>query len=106
MQGANGAPVDSEHVAGFPDPRSTTAVVVGSPVALLVGDESAKVAVRTGVAGGHRDGEESLGADATLGLLHPLSDEVGHLVVVVRRRWAGLTALGGFDHAFHGLRGS
>ena len=60
-----------------------------SPVALLVGDESAKVAIRADVARRHRDGEEPVGSDAALDLREALSDEVNDLVVVVRRRWAG-----------------
>ena len=105
MQGADRAPVDGEHVAGFPHAGSTSAVVIGSPVALLVGDESAKVAVRAGVAGGFSGGEQSLGADAALGLLHALRDEVCDLVVVVRRRWPGFAALGRLDRALDGLGG-
>ena len=80
-------------------------MVVDAPVALLLGDESTKVAIRAGVAGGPRRGQQSLGADAALGLSHALGDEVGDLVVVVRGRRPGLRALGGLDDALDGLGG-
>ena len=95
-------------------------MVVDAPVALLLGDESTKVAIRAGVAGGPRRGQQSLGADAAAFKARDIFtflkatdqyirtvwvDEVGDLVVVVRGRRPGLRALGGLDDALDGLGG-
>ena len=84
-------PVDDQGVARRPHRRPATCMVLGSPRLLRRGNQAPEVAGRSPVA--RRPGLRQcpLGADASLGRLHPAGDHAGDDVVVVGR-------LGRFRH--------
>ncbi len=106
VQAGLDTPVDREHFARCPDPRTTSAVVSLSKAVLLLCDEAAEVARRAGVTRRERLGEQALRGDATVRAGDAGPDNLRDILIVVAARlWLCVALLVRLDDALHRLVG-
>ena len=107
MQSRLDTPIDDQRLTRRPYPGPAATMVTLAPLRLRLGDQPAEVPRRPGIAGRPRLRQQPLRRDPARRLLHPLRNQIPHLVEVAsptlpHRQPAGLMR---FNNPAHRLVG-
>src|SRR5215211_6904278 len=108
MQSRLDTPIDDQHLTRRPHPRPAATMVTLAPLRLCLGNQPAEVPRRPGIAGRPGLRQQPLRRDPPRRLLHPLRNQIPHLVEIAsptrpHRQPTGLIRL---DDPAHRLVGS
>src|SRR5215217_5909459 len=82
MQSRLDTPIDDQHLTRRPHPRPAATMVTLAPLRLCLGNQPAEVPRRPGIAGRPGLRQQPLRRDPPRRLLHPLRNQIPHLVEI------------------------